>query len=151
MKATLRHIYLCRTANMSWRTCVIVKQIQSNQPTIQMMFDNWTDVNESVVIIVPCMPSEDTQPSTRNARLRSQETWPHWGSEQMYDLQARSPSLIQWVSWSTRIAWRSLHQWLQNGWESVGSSGHQPPFPGWWDNLPPPVQKIARQQHHLCS
>ena len=30
MKATLRHIYLCRTANMSWRTCVVVKQIQSN-------------------------------------------------------------------------------------------------------------------------
>ena len=31
MKATLRHIYLCRTANMSCRTCVVVKQIQSNQ------------------------------------------------------------------------------------------------------------------------
>ena len=30
MKATLRHIYLWRTANMSWRTCVVVKQIQSN-------------------------------------------------------------------------------------------------------------------------
>ena len=30
MKATLRHIYLCRTANTSWRTCVVVKQIQSN-------------------------------------------------------------------------------------------------------------------------
>ena len=30
MKATLRHIYLCRTANMSWRTCAVVKQIQSN-------------------------------------------------------------------------------------------------------------------------
>ena len=30
MKATLRYIYLCRTANMSWRTCVVVKQIQSN-------------------------------------------------------------------------------------------------------------------------
>ena len=30
MKATLRHIHLCRTANMSWRTCVVVKQIQSN-------------------------------------------------------------------------------------------------------------------------
>ena len=27
------HIYLCRTANMSWRMCVVVKQIQSNQPT----------------------------------------------------------------------------------------------------------------------
>ena len=32
MKATLRHIHLCRTANMSWRTCVVVKQIQSNHP-----------------------------------------------------------------------------------------------------------------------
>ena len=31
MKATLRLVYLCRTANMSWRTCVVVKQIQSNQ------------------------------------------------------------------------------------------------------------------------
>ena len=30
MKATLRHIYLCRTANMSWRTCVVVDQLQSN-------------------------------------------------------------------------------------------------------------------------
>ena len=30
MKATLRYIYMCRTANMSWRTCVVVKQIQSN-------------------------------------------------------------------------------------------------------------------------
>ena len=37
MKATLRHIYLCRTANMSWRTCVIIKQIQSNQ----QMFVCW--------------------------------------------------------------------------------------------------------------
>ena len=33
MKAIVRHIHLCRTANMSWRTCVVVKQIQSN-PTI---------------------------------------------------------------------------------------------------------------------
>ena len=31
MRATLRHIYLGRTANMSRRTCVVVKQIQSNQ------------------------------------------------------------------------------------------------------------------------
>ena len=30
IKATLRHIYLCRTANMPRRTCVVVKQIQSN-------------------------------------------------------------------------------------------------------------------------
>ena len=31
MKATPRHIYLCRTANISGKTCVVVKQIQSNQ------------------------------------------------------------------------------------------------------------------------
>ena len=31
MKATLRHIYFCRTANMSWSTCVVIKQIQSKQ------------------------------------------------------------------------------------------------------------------------
>ena len=30
MKATLGHIYVCWTANMYWRTCVVVKQIQSN-------------------------------------------------------------------------------------------------------------------------
>ena len=36
MKAILRHIYLCRTANMSWRMCVVVKQIQSN-PTNHLM------------------------------------------------------------------------------------------------------------------
>ena len=34
MKATLRHIYLCRTANMSWRTCVVVIQIKSNQSSV---------------------------------------------------------------------------------------------------------------------
>ena len=32
-----------------------------------------------------------------------------------------------------------------------GSSGsYQPPFPEWWDNLPPLDLKIARQQYHLC-
>ena len=30
-------------------------------------------------------------------------------------------------------------------------ASHQPPFSEWWDNLPPTVQKTARQQHHLCS
>ena len=60
----------------------------------------------------------DTQLSTRNARLRSPETRPHCESGQMYDLQTRSPSSIQWVSRSTRITWWSLHWWLQNGWES---------------------------------
>ena len=34
MKTTLRLIYLCRTAHMSWRTCVVVKQIQSNQKNV---------------------------------------------------------------------------------------------------------------------
>ena len=33
IECTLRHIYLCSTANMSCRTCVVVKQIQSNQPS----------------------------------------------------------------------------------------------------------------------
>ena len=51
----------------------------------------------------------------------------------------------------TRITWWSLHWWLQNERESGGSGGHQLPFPEWWDNLPPTVQKTARQQHHLCS
>ena len=35
-------------------------------------------------------PPGDTQLSTKNARLWSQETRPHWTSEQMYDLQTRS-------------------------------------------------------------
>ena len=35
--------------------------------------------------------------------------------------------------------------------ESWGSGGHQLPFPEWWDNLLPTVQKTARQQHHFCS
>ena len=43
MKTTLRHIYLCRTANMSWRTCVVVKQIQSNPVLNHMMpFISWS-------------------------------------------------------------------------------------------------------------
>ena len=41
MKATLRHICLCRTANMSWRTCVVVKQIQSNPINIHGDFRAW--------------------------------------------------------------------------------------------------------------
>ena len=40
MKITLRHIYLCRTANMSWRTCVVVKQIQSNPKSCHVC-DPW--------------------------------------------------------------------------------------------------------------
>ena len=43
MKATLRHIHLCRTANMSWRMCVIVKQIQSNQLAISTTI--WTPMS----------------------------------------------------------------------------------------------------------
>ena len=65
--------------------------------------------------------------------------------------QEAQSKLVQWVSWSTRITWWSLHWWLQNERESGGSGSHQPPFPEWWDNLPPTVQKSARQQHHLCS
>ena len=33
----LRHINLCRTANMSWWTCVVVKQTQSSQPLGKMV------------------------------------------------------------------------------------------------------------------
>ena len=45
----------------------------------------------------------------------------------------------------------SLHWWLQNERESGGSSGHQLPFLEWRENLPPTLQKTARQHHHLCS
>ena len=33
LKTTMRDIHLCRTANMSWRICVVVKQMQSNPIT----------------------------------------------------------------------------------------------------------------------
>ena len=46
MKATLRHIYLCRTANMSRRTCVGVKQIQSNQNNFNTLFFKLHKVRE---------------------------------------------------------------------------------------------------------
>ena len=67
----------------------------------------------------------------------------------MYDHQTGSPGLVQWVSWNSRITWLSLYWWLQNERESGGSGSHQPPFPGWWDNLPLAVQRTARQQHHI--
>ena len=97
------------------------------------------------------LPPEDTQLSTRNARLRSQETQPQWRSRKMYDIWTRSPGWVKWVSWSTRITWWSLHWWLQNEWESGCSGHHQPPFPEWWDNLLPTVQKTGIKQHHRCS
>ena len=66
MKATLRHSYLCRTANMSWRTCVVVKQIQSNQskadewfcPLIEVRSENcWHQIIPSLFVNVPHMKS----------------------------------------------------------------------------------------------
>ena len=60
----------------------------------------------------------------------------------MHDLRTRSPVSVQWVSWSTRITWWGLHWWLQNERESGDSGGHQPPFPEWWDNLPPTAQRL---------
>ena len=68
----------------------------------------------------------------------------------MYDLQTRSSGQVQWVSGNSRITWWSLYWWLQNEWERRGGSSHQSPLPERWDNLPPAVQKTARQQHHLC-
>ena len=44
------------------------------------------------------------------------------------NLQARSPSQVQWVSWSTKITRSSLHWRLQNEWESGGSRRHQPSY-----------------------
>ena len=83
MKATLRYIYLCRTANMSWRTCVVVKQIQSNP----IQSSHWSQSRGSHDLCRDqCrigLPPEDTQLSTRNAWLWSQETRPHWRSKCM--------------------------------------------------------------------
>ena len=33
----MRRIYLCRTADIYWRTCVVVKQIESNQ-SVEILF-----------------------------------------------------------------------------------------------------------------
>ena len=42
LKANVRDIYFCRTADMSWRTCVVVIQMQSNP--IQLIEDSlWDD------------------------------------------------------------------------------------------------------------
>ena len=43
MKATLRHIYLCRVANMSWRTCAVVKT-QSNINTWWVMYNKYISI-----------------------------------------------------------------------------------------------------------
>ena len=66
----------------------------------------------------------------------------------MYDLQ-RSPGQIQWVMWHSRTTWWSLYRHIQDKRESGGSSGHQPSFPEWRDNLPLLVQETPGWQHHL--
>ena len=53
-----------------------------------------------------------------NERLWSQETQPHWRSEQMYDQQTRSPGQVQSVSRIPRITWWIPYWWLQNEQES---------------------------------
>ena len=45
---------------------------------------------------------------------------------------------------------RTSSWWIQNEREGRGSSSCQSPFPEWWDNLPPSVQKNDWQQQHLC-
>ena len=47
MNATLRHIYLCWTADMSWRTCVVVKQIKSN-PIHDEVYTDGSKIDERV-------------------------------------------------------------------------------------------------------
>ena len=81
-------------------------------------------------------PLEATKFPARNTQIRPVKTQPHWRSKQMYDFQRRSPSQIQWVLWHSRTTWWSLYRWIQDRRESGCSSGHQPPFPEWWDNLP---------------
>ena len=53
-KQLLRHINLRRVANMSWRTCVVVKQIQSNQPIITTHVAVWIleDINAICIAII---------------------------------------------------------------------------------------------------
>ena len=59
MQATLRHTNICRTANISRRTCVVVKQIQSNSIqsnqslicTQRLMNIHWSDIGYSY----PCI------------------------------------------------------------------------------------------------
>ena len=81
------------------------------------------------------LPLEATKLPIRNTQIRPVKTQPHWRSKQMYDFQRRSQSQIQWVLWHSRTTWWSLYRWIQDRRESGYSSGHQPPFPEWWDNL----------------
>ena len=46
-------------------------------------------------------------------------------------------------NYNPRITRWSLHWWLWNEWEIGGSGSYQPPFPEWWDNLPPLDQNTA--------
>ena len=49
MKAILRHIYMCRTANMSWRMYVVLKQIQSNP--MQSEASSYEDKSDSTWVL----------------------------------------------------------------------------------------------------
>ena len=84
-------------------------------------------------------PPEDTKLSTWNTWVRSEDTQPHWRGEQMHDNRRRVSGQIQWVLQCSRTTRWGLH-WRRSG----GSGGHQPPFPEWWDYLPPAVQKTPR-------
>ena len=102
--------------------------------------------HQTVNILVPPVPAVTTGPWNAPCYLSVPQDL--LSAACPCHLGCSSPSPV-WRS--TRITWWSLHWWLQNERESRGSGGHQPPFPEWWDNLPPTVQKTARQQQHLCS
>ena len=52
-----------------------------------------------------CLPPEDTNLSTRNTWIRSEETQPHWRGEQMYDHKIRGSGQIQRALRCSRTTW----------------------------------------------
>ena len=61
MKAILRHIYLCRTANMTWGTCVVVKKIQSNPivpKTTNWLSPLWWNTDHWPYVVGVCIVTE---------------------------------------------------------------------------------------------
>ena len=67
------------------------------------------------------LPLEDTNLSTRNTWIWSQNTQPHWRGQQMYDHKRIGSGQIQRVSQCSRTTWWNLH-WRSKIDERVGEA-----------------------------
>ena len=141
MKATLRHIYLCRTANMSWRTCVVIKQIQSNQSNWRRRY--WQPSH---------LPDHESPLGTERQKhlcpllLGAKPLWHRRESESplaMTKIHWRLSTLQIWCHWSTltfnrrsKLSWMYLYMveicisWNQQ-------TDHPKDF-GTWPEIPTP-------------